>query len=66
MTAYPDSPKPGEEIKLDYGITVYHPGGDALYRLALVVERYLDLWRDKGGTVKIPETDYLSVPLKDG
>ena len=66
LTAYLDSPKPGEEIKLDCGITVYHPGGDALYRLALVAERYLDLWRDKGGTVKIPETDHLSVPLKDG
>lgn len=35
-------------------------------RLARVAERYPDLWRDKGTTVRVPEEDHMTIPLVEG
>ena len=57
--------QPDNETILDCGVTVF--GDDQTVKaIAEVVNRYPNLWKDKGGTVKIPEDRYMTVPLKEG
>ncbi len=51
----------GEQLYPD-GITIY---GDAITQQELrsIIDRYSDIWNNKGGTVKIPEKDYMTIPL---
>jgi hypothetical protein len=57
--------QPGNERQLECGVTIFGDNKTA-NAIAKVVNRYPNLWKDKGATVDIPEGRFMTVPLKDG
>ena len=53
------------EAVLPSSITVYGKP-EVLARYAETVDRYPDLWVDKGWVAKLPEKDWMTIPLIDG
>ena len=51
------------ETVLPNGVTVYGTP-DVATKLAAVVEEFADLWHDKGGSVKLPQEDWMRIPLR--
>ncbi len=61
----PDSliKEPLTETVLPNGITLY--GNPAPPEFLKLIEAYPDLWNDKGNVAKIPEKDWMEIPLVD-
>ena len=53
------------ETTLSNGITTYSQA-EISARYSKVVNRYPDLWADKGRVAKIPKSDWMTIPLIDG
>ena len=54
-----------QERVMPNGVTIY--GDSSAYnRLSTVAEAYPEIWRDSGGTVNIPEKDWMPIPTIPG
>lgn len=55
---------PDNETVLLNGVTIYSTGNVAKAFVDLIT-RYSRLFTDKGGVVKIPKADYMTIPLRE-
>ena len=63
MVSRPDDP--ALETSIDFGITAYGKS-EIVQRIREVVREFPDIWKESDHTVKIPESHWLTIPLKEG
>ena len=56
-------PSAALETVLPNGVTIYGEP-NVVAQLAAVVEEFADIWEDKGGSVDLPQEDWIRIPLR--
>lgn len=50
---------------LPNGVTVYSTDEDVA-KLTAIIDKFAELWHDKGGAVDLPQEDWMRIPLRPG